>query len=49
MGGVKEAVARSKEYAALDIDTLLIVPVTRDPEQVDRLAEAAAAFRQETK
>ena len=46
VGGVPEAVARIKEYAALDIDTLLIVPVTRDPEQVDRLAEAVAAFRQ---
>jgi alkanesulfonate monooxygenase SsuD/methylene tetrahydromethanopterin reductase-like flavin-dependent oxidoreductase (luciferase family) len=46
VGGVKEAVARIQEYAALDIDTLIIVPVTRDPEQVDRLAEAVAAFRQ---
>jgi len=46
VGGVKEAVARIKEYAALDIDTLIIVPVTRDAEQVDRLAEAVAAFRQ---
>lgn len=49
VGGVKEAVARIKEYAALDIDTLVMVPVTRDPEQVDRLAEAVTAFRQETK
>lgn len=49
VGGVKEAVARIKEYAALDIDTLFIVPVTRDPEQVDRLAEAVAAFRQESR
>lgn len=46
VGGVKEAVARIQEYAALDIDTLFIVPVSRDPEQVDRLAEAVAAFRQ---
>lgn len=46
VGGVPEAVARITEYAALGIDTLLIVPVTRDPEQVDRLAEAVAAFRQ---
>ena len=46
VGGVPEAVARIKEYAALDIDTLLIVPISRDPEQVDRLAEAVAAFRQ---
>jgi hypothetical protein len=49
VGGVKDAVARIKEYAALDIDTLLIVPVTRDAEQVDRLAEAVAAFRQAAK
>jgi alkanesulfonate monooxygenase SsuD/methylene tetrahydromethanopterin reductase-like flavin-dependent oxidoreductase (luciferase family) len=49
VGGVKDAVARIKEYAALDIDTLLIVPVTRDAEQVDRLAEAVAAFRQTAK
>ena len=47
-GGTRDAVARLKDYAALDIDTLVIVPVTRDAEQVDRLAEAAAAFRQET-
>jgi alkanesulfonate monooxygenase SsuD/methylene tetrahydromethanopterin reductase-like flavin-dependent oxidoreductase (luciferase family) len=46
VGGVDEAVARIKEYAALDIDTLFIVPVSRDPEQVDRLAEAVAVFRQ---
>lgn len=46
VGGVKEAVARIKDYAALDIDTLIIVPVTRDAEQVDRLAEAVAAFQQ---
>ena len=45
-GGVAEGVARLKEYAALDLDTLVVVPVTRDPEQVDRLAEAVAAFRE---
>lgn len=45
-GGVAEGVARLKEYAALDVDTLVVVPVTRDPEQVDRLAEAVAAFRE---
>lgn len=42
-GGTREAVARINDYAAVDIDTLVIVPVTRDPEQVDRLAEAVAA------
>jgi alkanesulfonate monooxygenase SsuD/methylene tetrahydromethanopterin reductase-like flavin-dependent oxidoreductase (luciferase family) len=42
-GGTREAVARIDDYTAFDIDTLVIVPVTRDPEQVDRLAEAVAA------
>lgn len=37
--------ARIKEYAALDIDTLIVVPVTRDPEQVERLAETMIALR----
>jgi alkanesulfonate monooxygenase SsuD/methylene tetrahydromethanopterin reductase-like flavin-dependent oxidoreductase (luciferase family) len=41
-GGTREAVARITDYAAVGIDTLVIVPVTRDPEQVDRLAEAVA-------
>jgi alkanesulfonate monooxygenase SsuD/methylene tetrahydromethanopterin reductase-like flavin-dependent oxidoreductase (luciferase family) len=45
-GGTREAVPRLKDYAAVGIDTLVIVPVTRDPEQVDRLAEAVAAFTQ---
>jgi alkanesulfonate monooxygenase SsuD/methylene tetrahydromethanopterin reductase-like flavin-dependent oxidoreductase (luciferase family) len=49
VGGTREAVARIREYAALEIDTLVIVPVRRDAEQVDRLAEAVAAFRQEAK
>ncbi|HEU5320171.1 MAG TPA: LLM class flavin-dependent oxidoreductase [Methylomirabilota bacterium] len=44
-GGTREAVARFQDWAALDLDTLIVVPVTRDPEQVDRLAEAVAAFR----
>jgi alkanesulfonate monooxygenase SsuD/methylene tetrahydromethanopterin reductase-like flavin-dependent oxidoreductase (luciferase family) len=48
-GGSREAVARLQEYAALDIDTLIMVPVTRDAEQVDRLAEAVTAFRQNAK
>jgi alkanesulfonate monooxygenase SsuD/methylene tetrahydromethanopterin reductase-like flavin-dependent oxidoreductase (luciferase family) len=48
-GGTREAVPRLQDYAAVGIDTLAIVPVTRDPEQVDRLAEAVAAFRQTTK
>ncbi|OGL15810.1 MAG: hypothetical protein A3F92_08180 [Candidatus Rokubacteria bacterium RIFCSPLOWO2_12_FULL_71_22] len=48
-GGPREAVARLKDYAALDVDTVVVVPVTRDPEQVDRLAEGVAAFRQDTK
>jgi alkanesulfonate monooxygenase SsuD/methylene tetrahydromethanopterin reductase-like flavin-dependent oxidoreductase (luciferase family) len=48
-GGTREAVARIRDYAALDIDTLVIVPVTRDPEQADRLAEAVAAFRQDAR
>lgn len=30
--------------AALELDTLILVPVVRDPEQVDRLAEAVAAL-----
>ena len=42
-GGPREAVAPIDDYAAVDVDTLVIVPVTRDPEQVDRLAEAVAA------
>jgi alkanesulfonate monooxygenase SsuD/methylene tetrahydromethanopterin reductase-like flavin-dependent oxidoreductase (luciferase family) len=42
-GGTREAVARINDYAAVGVDTLVIVPVTRDPEQVDRLAEAVAA------
>lgn len=46
VGGITDAVARIQDYAALDIDTLVIVPATRDAEQVDRLAEAVAAFRQ---
>jgi hypothetical protein len=44
-GGTREAVARLQDYAALEPDTLVIVPVTRDAEQVDRLAEAVAAYR----
>jgi alkanesulfonate monooxygenase SsuD/methylene tetrahydromethanopterin reductase-like flavin-dependent oxidoreductase (luciferase family) len=44
-GTTREAVARLTDYAALDIDTLVVVPVTRDAEQVDRLADAVAAFR----
>src|SRR3990167_9296912 len=48
-GGPREAVARLEDYAALDVDTVVVVPVTRDPEQVDRLAEGVAAFRQDTK
>jgi hypothetical protein len=48
-GGVREAVARLQDYAAVGVETVAIVPVTRDPEQVDRLAEAVAAFRQTTK
>lgn len=47
-GGTREAVPRLQDYAAVGLDTLVIVPVTRDPEQVDRLAEAVAAFRQTT-
>jgi alkanesulfonate monooxygenase SsuD/methylene tetrahydromethanopterin reductase-like flavin-dependent oxidoreductase (luciferase family) len=42
-GSTREAVARIDDYAAIGVDTLVIVPVTRDPEQVDRLAEAVAA------
>jgi alkanesulfonate monooxygenase SsuD/methylene tetrahydromethanopterin reductase-like flavin-dependent oxidoreductase (luciferase family) len=42
-GGTREAVARIDDYAAVGVDTLVIVPVTRDPELVDRLAEAVAA------
>lgn len=42
-GGTREAVARLDDYAAVGVDTVVIVPVTRDPEQVDRLAEAVAA------
>ena len=47
-GSTREALPRLQDYAAVGIDTLVIVPVTRDPEQVDRLAEAVAAFRQTT-
>lgn len=43
-GGTAEAVARIGDYAELGVDTLVIVPVTRDPEQVDRLAEAVATI-----
>lgn len=42
-GGTREAVARIDDYASVGVDTLVIVPVTRDPELVDRLAEAVAA------
>ena len=42
-GSTREAVARIDDYAAVGVDTLVIVPVTRDPELVDRLAEAVAA------
>ncbi len=48
-GGTREAVARISDYAAAGIDTLVIVPVVRDAGQVDRLAEAAAAVRQNIK
>jgi alkanesulfonate monooxygenase SsuD/methylene tetrahydromethanopterin reductase-like flavin-dependent oxidoreductase (luciferase family) len=48
-GGTREAVARIKDYAAVDVDTLVIVPVTRDAEQVDRLAEAVNAYRQDSR
>ncbi len=48
-GGPREAVARMKDYAALDIDTLVVVPVTRDPDQADRLAEAVAELRQDAR
>src|SRR5574341_1193891 len=48
-GGSQEAVARLEDYAALDVDTVVIVPVTRNPEQVDRLAEGIAAFRKNAK
>ncbi len=41
-GGTREAVARIQDYAGVGIDTLVIVPVTREPEQVDKLAEAVA-------
>jgi hypothetical protein len=30
--------------ASLGVDTLILVPVLRGPEQVDRLAEAVAAL-----
>jgi alkanesulfonate monooxygenase SsuD/methylene tetrahydromethanopterin reductase-like flavin-dependent oxidoreductase (luciferase family) len=48
-GSAREAVPRLQDYAAVGVDTVAIVPVTRDPEQVDRLAEAVAAFRQTTR
>jgi alkanesulfonate monooxygenase SsuD/methylene tetrahydromethanopterin reductase-like flavin-dependent oxidoreductase (luciferase family) len=48
-GGTSEAVARIHDYAAAGLDTLVIVPVMRDPGQVDRLAEAVAAYRQNAK
>lgn len=44
-GHAEQAAARIKEYAVLGIDTLILVPVVREPEQVDRLAEAIAALR----
>jgi hypothetical protein len=34
-----------KEYAVLGVDTLILVPVVREPEQVDRLAEAIAVLQ----
>jgi alkanesulfonate monooxygenase SsuD/methylene tetrahydromethanopterin reductase-like flavin-dependent oxidoreductase (luciferase family) len=48
-GGPREAVARIEDYAAAGIDTLVIVPVLRDPGQVERLAEAAAIYRENAK
>jgi probable F420-dependent oxidoreductase len=44
-GRAAEAAARMREYAALGVDTLVLVPVVRDPGQVDRLAEAVAELR----
>lgn len=44
-GRAEQAAARMKEYTALDLDTLILVPVVRNPEQVDRLAEAVAALK----
>jgi probable F420-dependent oxidoreductase len=43
-GRAEEAAARMKEYAVLGVDTLILVPVVRDPEQVDYLADAIAAL-----
>lgn len=43
-GRADQAAARMKEYAVLGVDTLILVPVVRDTEQVDRLAEAIAAL-----
>ena len=44
-GRAAQAAARMKEYADLGVDTLILVPVGNEPEQVDRLAEAVAALR----
>ncbi|MFQ5839785.1 MAG: LLM class flavin-dependent oxidoreductase [Candidatus Methylomirabilales bacterium] len=44
-GRAQQAAARMKEFAVLDVDTLVLIPVLRDPEQVDRLVEAVAALQ----
>ena len=43
LGDGSIAAARMKD-ASLGVDTLILVPVLRGPEQVDRLAEAVAAL-----
>lgn len=39
VGPMDAAVARIREFAQLELDTLILVPTTSDVEQVDRLAE----------
>lgn len=45
VGPPPEAAARLRDYDGLDMDELIVIPVSRDPEQVDRLAEVVAASR----
>ena len=45
VGPADQAATRMREYAELGLDLLIVVPAVRDPVQVDRLAEAVAAYR----
>lgn len=45
IGPAARAAVRMREYADLGLDLLIVVPTVREPDQVDRLAEAVAAYR----